>query len=205
MSPVRRTLNSRYFFWALLSLPALYMMAGYWHGTMVYGEVVHASGEMGARLLIITMAVTPLRLMFPRAAWPGWMLQRRRYLGVAAFGYSLLHALVYIQRKPELAAIVADALEVAMWTGWLALLIMIPLAVTSHDWWVRRLRRTWKSLHRWVYAAALLTALHWVLSAFDPLPGAVHFAMLLVVESYRVWKVKFVGSRLPRAKSGPHF
>lgn len=190
MSRVRRMLASPGLLWLLLALPALYMLETWRRGAMVYGEVVHASGETGARLLILTLAVTPLRLMFPLAAWTRWLLQRRRYLGVAAFGYALLHALVYLQRQPDLPSVVQDALEVAMWTGWFALLIMLPLAVTSHDWWMRRLRGAWKKLHRWVHVAAVLTALHWVLSAFDPLPGAMHFAVLLALSIYRVWRVR---------------
>ena len=195
MSAVR-SLNSRYFLWLLLAAPALYMLIAYARGDMIYGEVVHTSGETGARLLILTLAVTPLRLMFPAGQWTAWLLRRRRYLGVAAFGYALLHALVYVQRHPAFATLLADAMEAAMWTGWLALLIMLPLAITSHDWWLRQLRRGWKRLHRWVYAAAVLTALHWVLSAFNPVPGAIHFAVLLALEIYRVWKTRFTAARV---------
>jgi len=188
MNPERRA-STPYLLWALLALPAIWLLVAYLQGGLVYGEMVHASGETGARLLILTLAVTPLRLMFPHAAWTLWLLRHRRHLGVAAFGYSLLHALVYIQRSP-VAAVVADAREAAMWTGWLALLVMLPLAITSHDWWMRRLRGAWKKLHRWAYAAAVLTALHWVLSAFDPLPGFIHCAVLLALQAYRVWRMR---------------
>ncbi len=185
-----RLVNSRYLLWIVLALPAAFMLAGYWRETLFYGEVIHESGEMGARLLILTMAVTPLCLMFPRATWPRWLLQRRRYLGVAAFGYALLHAVVYLARKTDLASILDEAREIGMWTGWIAALGMLVLAATSNDWSVRVMRKAWKSLHRSVYAIALLTFLHWALSAFDPVPGAIHFGVLLALEAYRVWKTR---------------
>jgi methionine sulfoxide reductase heme-binding subunit len=184
-------LKSRYLLWILLALPAALMLNGYWRETLVYGEVVHVSGETAARLLIVTMAATPLCLLFPGARLPRWLLANRRYLGVASFAYALLHAVTYIERKGELDVIVDEALEVGMATGWVATVLMLLLAVTSNDASVRRLRRAWKSLHRWVYPAAVLTYLHWVLSAFDPTGAYIHFAVLALLEGYRIWKVRF--------------
>ena len=183
-------MRSRYLLWIVLALPAVYMMSGYWREALVYGEVVHASGETAARLLIATMAATPLCLMFPGARLPRWLLVNRRYLGVAAFGYASLHAVTYLERKADLAAIVEDALYVGMWTGWIAFALMALLAATSNDMSVRLLRRAWKSLHRWVYAAAVLSFLHWVLSAFDPTSASIHFAVLALLEGYRIWKLR---------------
>jgi sulfoxide reductase heme-binding subunit YedZ len=191
-----RLLNAPYFFWVLLALPAVFMTYDYVQGAIFYGELLHATGEIGARLLIIAMAVTPLRLMFPRAGWVRWLMQRRRYLGVAAFGYSLLHAAVYVERQGELAAIVQDALQIAMWTGWLAVIVMLGLALTSNDASQRALRRGWKWLHRGVYAAAALTFAHWILAAFDPLPAAIHLGVLAALEGIRLWKTH--GARTPR-------
>lgn len=182
-----RVFNAPHFVWFVLVLPAVVWTYDYARGAGFYGQYLHDTGELSAQLLIATLAVTPLRLMFPAAGWTRWLLQRRRYLGVATFGYSLLHAGAYIQRAPALAAIAQDALQIAMWTGWLAFLIMLALAATSNDTAVRRLKRAWKALHRWVYAAALLTFAHWILSAFDPVPGAIHLGVLVALETYRVW------------------
>ncbi len=195
--------NSRWLLWLVLALPGAFMVTGLWRETLFYGEFIHASGETGARLLILTMAVTPLCLMFPRAAWPRWLLQRRRYLGVAAFGYVLLHAVVYVGRQADLATILDDARATAMWTGWLAFAIMLVLALTSNDRSVRALRKAWKVLHRWVYVAALLTFLHWVLSAFDPVPGAIHFGVLALLEGCRLWKTRFGRGKLIDTGGGP--
>jgi methionine sulfoxide reductase heme-binding subunit len=173
--------------WALLALPGAFMTYRYVQGTTFYGEYLHATGELGARLLIVTMAVTPLRMMFANAAWTRWLVRRRRYLGVAAFGYALLHATAYLQRQ-SLAVITKEAAELALTTGWVALLVMLLLAATSSDAAVRLLGRRWKWLHRAVYAAAVLTFAHWILTAFDPLPGAAHLGVLATLEAIRVWK-----------------
>ena len=172
--------------WAVLALPALYFTYRYVQGATFYGEYLHATGELGARLLILAMAITPLRLLFPNANGVRWLVRRRRWIGVAAFGYSLLHAVAYLMRQGELARIAGDAAEVAMWTGWLALLVMLALAATSNDLSVRRLGRRWKWLHRTVYVAAVLTFAHWILAAFDPLPGAVHLGVLAALEVIRL-------------------
>ena len=84
--------------------------------------------------------------------------------------------------------IVEDAAELALATGWVALVVMLTLAATSNDASVRLLGRRWKWVHRAVYAAAVLTFAHWILTAFDPLPGVAHLAVLAAIEAIRVWK-----------------
>ncbi|MDT8399347.1 MAG: hypothetical protein RQ899_12095 [Pseudomonadales bacterium] len=139
-SPLARLLGAPYFLWISLALPGVYLSWQYWQGAIFYGEYLHATGEFAARLLIVTMAVTPLGLMFPNAAWVRWLAPRRRYLGAATFGYALLHAVAYIQRQP-VESILGEALEIGMWTGWLALAVMMALAVTSNEAAARFLRR----------------------------------------------------------------
>ena len=179
---------SRYILWMLLSLPFVWLVNAYRTGDMFYGEVVHVSGELSARLLILTLAITPLRLLFANARWPAWLLHQRRYFGVASFMYALLHTVVYIQKKASLSLIWQEAMSFNMWSGWLAFCVFLLLAVTSNDASVRRLRRTWKKLHRWVYPAALLVFAHWVFIAFDFVPGLIHFLIILSLQSYRLWK-----------------
>jgi sulfoxide reductase heme-binding subunit YedZ len=181
-------LNSKYFLWLLLAWPAIQATNGYLTGDLFYGEMVHLTGEYSARLLILTMAITPLRLFFNNAKWPTWLLHRRRYLGVATFAYAALHTLVYLNHKRDAVLIMQEAAEFSMWTGWVALPIFLALAVTSNDAAVKRLQRGWKKLHRWVYVAALLTFMHWIFVAFYFVPGLLHFLLLVSLESYRVWK-----------------
>ncbi len=187
---LRRLVDSHYFLWLLLVLPGAVTLIGYINGEAFYGEVLHFTGEFSARLLIVAMAITPLRLMFPGRRWVGWLIQRRRYFGVAAFGYAALHTGVYMARTGVVGDMLADAAEPGILTGWLAFAIFIPLAITSNEWSVRRMRRWWKRIHRWVYAAALLTFAHWLLVAFDIVPGLIHVLVLGALEGYRVWKTR---------------
>jgi sulfoxide reductase heme-binding subunit YedZ len=179
-----RILDSRYLLWLLLTLPGVIVIGRYIGGQTFYGEIVHFTGVFATRLLIATMAVTPLRLIFPSARWAAWLMKRRRYLGVATFGYALLHTAIYLARKGPDALV--EAMEPGLLTGWLAFVMFAPLAITSNDVLVRKLGRAWKRLHRLVYAAAALTFAHWLLVAFDIVPGLVHLAVLAVLEGYRV-------------------
>lgn len=73
-----------------------------------------------------------------------------------------------------------------MLTGWIAMFIFVALAVTSNNASVRALGKRWKSLHKLVYVAAILTFLHWILTAFDPLTGYIHAAILLGIQALRL-------------------
>lgn len=184
--PLARLLNASWFVWLLLALPGVVMTYRYARGVTFYGEYLHATGELGVRLLVLAMAVTPLKVAFPSAGWVRWLAQRRRYLGVAACGYSLLHAVAYLERQATFTAIIEAAGELALLTGWIALLVMLVLAATSNDRAVRGLRAGWKWLHRTVYLAAALTFAHWILSAFDPTAAYVHLGILVALEAIRL-------------------
>ena len=185
-TPLVRLLNGSWFVWLLLSLPGVVLTYRYARGVTFYGEYLHATGELGVRLLMVAMAVTPLKLMLPSAGWVRWLARRRRNVGVAAFGYSLLHAVAYLARETTFTAIVEDAAELALMTGWIALLVMLVLAATSNDTAVRLLRAGWKGLHRTVYAAAVLTFAHWIMSAFDPAAAYIHLSILAALEAIRL-------------------
>jgi len=191
MKAIAQLLNSRYSAWAVLALPALIMIQGYLRGTVFYGELMHSTGDLAAQLLILALLITPVRMLFPNYGWPLWLMRRRRYIGVASFGYALLHALVYAQRLGELDAIWAQASAIDMLFGWLGLAVMLPLALTSNNASVRFLGRGWKRLHRTVYAAAGLTFVHWYFAAFDPTTGIVYFALLCTVAVFaRLWRFR---------------
>lgn len=186
MSQLARAFKSHYFLWAVLSVPWVLMTAQYLSGRLYYGEFVHVTGEFSARLLILTLAVTPLRLMFPQRNWTRWLMRSRRYIGVATFAYAVPHLIAYLVKLGSTAKILEEALEPGLWTGWIALLIFLALAVTSNNASVSKLGKRWKRLHRLVYFGAILTFAHWVLVAFDPIPGLVHAGILLALETYRV-------------------
>ena len=170
---------------ALLGLPWALLAVGYASGRLFYGELIHASGEWSIWTLMLALAVTPLRRMFPRQRWTAWLVPRRRYFGVASFGYALLHAAVYLARQGDWPKILEQAMEAGILTGWLAFALFVPLALTSNDASVRRLGPAWKRLHRAVYAAAALSFAHWILVAFDPTPAFVYLGVTVLVELMR--------------------
>ena len=184
---MQRILTSRPLLWALLAAPAAWIAYAYATDVLSYGEVIHLTGDTSARLLIVTLAATPFRLMFPRAGWPMWLLRRRREFGVATFGYALFHLVVYVVRKAGLDLILTEGAEPSLLTGWLAFLLLLPLAATSNDAAVRWLRRSWKRLHRLVYPAVVLVFAHWLLEAFTLQSALIHGAILAALEATRVF------------------
>lgn len=183
-----RFFNSRYLIWAVLALPAIPMIFGLTNGRASAEQLLHPTGEFAARFMIIAMMVTPLRLLFPKTRWLFWLQQRRRYFGVAAFGYALLHTVLYIVDMGALKPILDEFLALGIWTGWIAFAIFIPLAATSNDWAQRKMLGGWKVLQRWVYPAAVLTLAHWIFVHNNLGPALVHFLPLTFLEAYRIWK-----------------
>lgn len=134
--------------------------------------LTHETGLWALRLLLLTLAVTPLRRL---TGW-GWLPRTRRTLGLFSFGYALLHLLIYLvlDRALDWSTIGADILKRPYITvGFAALVLMLPLAVTSTRGWVRRLGRRWKQLHRLVYLIGVLGVLHflWLVKADLREPG----------------------------------
>jgi sulfoxide reductase heme-binding subunit YedZ len=190
MTSVKAFLNHPVTFWALLSLPALPMISGLASGDpeVVHG-LLHPTGEFAARFMIIAMLITPLTMLFKGWRGPRWMMKRRRYIGVAAFGYAALHTVLYLIDEGAVAVTGAEMSKLYIWTGWLAFLIFVPLAVTSTDGWIKTLGPRWKTLQRGVYGAAVLTLIHWAaLHDWGGIgPALVHFGPLAVLEAYRLW------------------
>lgn len=178
-------LNSLPVFWLVLSIPAIVLVRGYGTGDIIAMDMLHPTGEFSARFMIIAMAITPLSVIFGNRQWIGWLLRRRRSFGLAAFGYSVLHLVFYVIDMEALEPILAELWAPGIWTGWAALIAFIPLAITSNNASMRRLRSGWKRLQRLVYVAALLTLGHWLL-IHDGVGGALaHFIPLLLLQLLR--------------------
>lgn len=177
--------GSKIVVWAVLFIPLLVWCWQYTAGDLFYGEFIHITGDWSARLLILTLAVTPLRNLVPRQRWTAWLLRQRRYLGIAVFAYATPHLVAYLVKLGDLARVISEGMEPGMLTGWIAMLIFTALAATSNNRSVRTLGNRWKRLHRFVYVAAVLTFMHWILLAFDPLQGYIHAGVLVVIVSLR--------------------
>lgn len=179
-----------YPFWALLALPPLLWTyeALTSENARILHILVHPTGEWAARLLILTLMVTPLAMLLKGTGVARWLRCNRRYLGVASFGYAALHTVFYLLDKGSLERVLGELERLYIWTGWLAFLIFVPLAATSMDYAVRKMGPAWKGLQRFVYVAAVLTLVHWA-SLHDwrhPAAAVIHFAPLVLLEIYRV-------------------
>ena len=123
-------------------------------------KVQDTLGIWGLRFLLLTLAVTPLRVL---GGWPRLLLFRRM-LGLFAFAYIALHFLWYlfVDQAIDWAQLLADVAKRPYITaGFTAFLLLVPLAATSTQGAMRRLGRRWQSLHRLVYPAAVLGCVHY--------------------------------------------
>ena len=145
--------------------------------------VEHSLGDWVLRFLAITLAITPLRkiLRLPQ------LIRFRRMMGLFAFFYLCLHFITWLalDRFFDWAQILDDISKRPYITvGFIAFLLLIPLAVTSTAGWIRRLGgKRWQQLHRLIYIAAVLGVIHyyWLVKSDHrkPLEYAAIMAVLL--------------------------
>lgn len=167
--------------WLLLALPAAGMMFGYLSGNTLAMDLLHPSGEMSVRLMILALLIGPLVDIFgPNKFFRLWM-RTRRNLGVAAFAYGALHLLFYVLDMGRLDAILDELAIPSIWTGWLSFFALLAAAVISNDRAVRRLGIWWKRIQRLAYAAFIIGLVHWLLLGWTAGPALVHLGPLLIV------------------------
>ncbi|HUY80234.1 MAG TPA: protein-methionine-sulfoxide reductase heme-binding subunit MsrQ [Acidobacteriaceae bacterium] len=120
------------------------------------------TGRGTLRLLVITLAISPLRKLIPKL---GWVIRFRRMLGLYAFLYACLHMLTYVWLYAgfSLAAMVDDISQRRfIMAGLAAWIMLVPLALTSTSWSIRKLGgKNWNRLHRLTYAAAIAGVIHY--------------------------------------------
>ena len=143
-------------------------------------EIVLLQGEWAIRLLLLTLLITPLRRI------TGWnRLQKvRRMLGLFAFFYASTHLLAYAVLLLELdfMNLAADIRKRPYITvGFLAWVLLVPLAVTSTNRMMRRLGRNWLRLHRAIYAIAILAVIHLAWLAKSSYAEAVIYGVLVAL------------------------
>jgi sulfoxide reductase heme-binding subunit YedZ len=150
--------------------------------------IIHRTGDWTLRLLLITLAVTPLRRV---TGW-NWLVRLRRMLGLFAFFYACLHLLSYVGLDQffALTYIVEDVIKHKyVLVGFASFLLLVPLALTSTDAMMRRLGgRRWQRLHRLVYVAAAGGVLHflWLVKS-DLREPLLYAAILSLLLGYRLW------------------
>ena len=124
--------------------------------------VTFFTGHGTLRLLVITLAITPIRRLIPKLAW---LVRFRRMLGLYAFFYACLHLMTYVWLYADFSwsAMVDDISQRRFITAGLAAwLMLVPLALTSTSWSIRKLGgKNWNRLHMLTYAAAIAGVIHY--------------------------------------------
>jgi sulfoxide reductase heme-binding subunit YedZ len=142
-------------------------------------RVLHHSGWWALALVLVTLAVTPVRRLSGRNE----LIKLRRPLGLFAFFWATIHLAIYLGLDQVFAwgFILEDVAERPFITvGFAAWVILLLLAVTSTRGWIRRLGRQWTRLHRSVYLAALLGLVHYYWRVRADLREPLIFAALFV-------------------------
>jgi len=199
---------SKPFVFALCLLPLAWLVWDAVQGQLGPDPVArleHRSGDWTLRLLLATLAITPLRLLTKRH----WLTRYRRMLGLFAFFYASMHLTIYLvvdlggYWSQILAEIVKKPYITAGFAAWL---LMIPLALTSTKGMMRRLGPNWLRLHRLVYLIGLCGVLHFIwlvksgnkIAVREPL---IYLAILLVLLALRIpgWLKRAPKPRQPAA------
>ena len=150
-------------------------------------EITHRTGEWALRMLLLCLCITPLRRIFGLRG----LLPHRRTLGLLAFLYASLHFLTYLAldldfRPGDLTEDIRERPFITL--GFSALVLLVPLALTSTRGWMRRLGKRWQGLHRLVYPAVVLVAVHFVWSAkADWLEPGIYAAAAAALLSIRLF------------------
>jgi methionine sulfoxide reductase heme-binding subunit len=187
---------------ALCALPLAWLalrtfnLAGLSLGPNPVEALIHGLGSWGLRLLLVTLAVRPVAVALRQPR----LMRVRRMLGLFAFTYLMLHFLTWLvlDQSLNLGFILADIVKRPYITvGFTALLLLVPLAVTSTDRWMRRLGRRWHTLHRLVYVATLLGCIHfwWQVKA-DWREPALYVAIYVLLMGWR-WRHRSRAALVP--------
>jgi sulfoxide reductase heme-binding subunit YedZ len=125
--------------------------------------LLHGTGEWAVRFLMLSLAVTPLR----RIAHAPKLILVRRMLGLTVLAYGLIHLMLYVvDQNFVLTKVVSEIVSrIYLTIGFVALLGLVVLGVTSTDGMIRRLGKAWPRLHKTVYLIAILGLIHYYLQA----------------------------------------
>ena len=170
----------------VIVVAATFNLAGLSLGANPVEEIIQSMGLWGLRLLLVTLAITPLR----RLTGMNWLVRLRRMLGLFSFFYILMHFVSYalIDQRLNWTAIIEDIVERPYITlGITALTLMLPLALTSTNKMMKRLGGRWQQLHRLVYLIAILGVCHfyWQVKK-DILEPLIYVAILALLLGFRI-------------------
>ena len=154
--------------------------------------ITWSTGTWTLVFLMLTLSITPLRQLTKQY----WLIQYRRMLGLFAFFYGCLHFTTYfwLDQFFDLHSIAKDIVKRPFITvGFSAFVLMIPLALTSTQRSIRWLGKRWQTLHRLIYATAILGVVHYIWLVKKDIRKPVIYAVVLgILLLYRViiWLTK---------------
>jgi methionine sulfoxide reductase heme-binding subunit len=190
---------------ALCLAPALWLLTRALTGRLGINpveDITLTTGTWALRFLVITLAVTPVRRL------SGWnrVIQYRRMLGLFAFFYGTLHFLTYLVLDQFFAfdLILKDIVKRRYITaGFIAFVLMIPLALTSTRGWIRRLGRRWIVLHRLIYISGIAAAVHYLWKVKVMIGPPVYYAVGIgILLGFRLfWQMRSVKPVRPQRVS----
>jgi len=149
--------------------------------------ITHATGDWTLRFLLITLSITPLRKLTRQY----WLIGLRRMLGLFAFFYGTLHLMtwLWLDKFFDPHEMLADIVKRRFITaGITAFTLMIPLALTSTRWAIRKLGgQRWQALHRLIYFSAAASVIHYIWLVKADLKKPLEYAAMLgLLLAYRI-------------------
>ena len=181
-------------------IPLAFLLFDWYRGALGANPIeffLRTTGVLTLVFVLITLLVTPLRKIF------GWnsLIKYRRMLGLYAFFYSVIHLITYsiFDKRLDIAAIVGDVWQrpfIAV--GMIAFSMLVPLAVTSTNGWVKRLGgKNWSRLHKLSYLIAILGVIHfWMIVKSDIFYPVIFGLVVAVLLGYRLITSRELGLRM---------
>lgn len=153
--------------------------------------ILRSTGTWTLVWLLVTLSITPLR----QITGINSLIRYRRMLGLFSFFYVVLHFSIWagLEHFGDVMEMLKDIYKRPFITvGFSAFLMLLALAITSTNGWMRRLKRNWTRLHRLIYPAAILAVLHyWWLVKLDITQPAIYAVVLALLLSWRIlWWLK---------------
>ncbi len=142
--------------------------------------VEHSTGIWALVFLLISLSMTPIRLLTRQV----WQIQVRRLLGLWMFFYAILHITTYVWLDFNFLfdEMILDVVEhPRILVGLVAFLLTIPLALTSNNYMMKKLKSNWKTLHKMVYLVAILSVVHFLLLVKKDLTEPFYYAAILLL------------------------
>jgi sulfoxide reductase heme-binding subunit YedZ len=168
----------------LAIVPLVWLLADFWFDNLSVNpiqDITLRTGEAALKLLVLSLACTPVNILFGFRD----VLPLRKPLGMYAFMYAMLHFLTFIGLDYGLDwGLIREAIFEKQFAlaGFVAFILMIPLALTSNQWSMKQLGKNWKRLHQAVYLIGLLAILHFLWARkLDLDPEALIYGLIVII------------------------